>query len=163
MNNWFNNVFLASLHDRAGNKGLWLSRKQTQICVENMERHNRRIMDDGISYYNHLYYTCNWQGRAVNLDYSKLNGCGIITFGLTAEEQDAGRKASDAEQLKIKLDRIARNKEKRPERVAEMINKLNAKIDNVHLEIADAIEDGEDDTYLQSYLSELELELQLWQ
>lgn len=38
--NWFYDTFLPSLLERAGtNKGMWLSRKQTAICIEKMEKH----------------------------------------------------------------------------------------------------------------------------
>lgn len=160
--NWFNNVFLPSLFARARNKSLWLSRKQTEICVQNMEKHSRRNMVDGIQYWNQVYYTCIWAGRSVCLDYSKLNGCGTIQFGQTEAEAEAGRKASEAEQLAIKLERIARYKLKRPDRVSAEIAELSDKISRANTEMLEELEDGENVTSVRQYIAELETELNLW-
>lgn len=79
--NWFYDTFLPSLLERAGtNKGMWLSRKQTAICIEKMEKHTTMVAQFQGDYYRHNYYTLEWSGRKVFLNYSKLNGCGQITF-----------------------------------------------------------------------------------
>lgn len=95
--NWFYDTFLPSLLERAGtNKGMWLSRKQTAICIEKMEKHTTMVAQFQGDYYRHNYYTLEWSGRKVFLNYSKLNGCGQITFGFTpAEAEDAGRRHAE--------------------------------------------------------------------
>ena len=46
--NWFYDTFLPSLLERAGtNKGMWLSRKQTAICIEKMEKHTTMVAQIG--------------------------------------------------------------------------------------------------------------------
>lgn len=40
MNEWFTEVFMRSIFERAGvGKNIWLSQKQTAVCVSNMEKH----------------------------------------------------------------------------------------------------------------------------
>lgn len=66
MTRWFQETFLQSLFQRAGiNKGLWLSQKQTAICVENMTRHSVRYLDEYGIGCSRLYFDCKWNGRDV--------------------------------------------------------------------------------------------------
>ena len=54
--NWFYDTFLPSLLERAGtNKGMWLSRKQTAICIEKMEKHTTMVAQFQGDYYRHNY------------------------------------------------------------------------------------------------------------
>lgn len=55
--NWFYDTFLPSLLERAGtNKGMWLSRKQTAICIEKMEKHTTMVAQFQGDYYRHNYH-----------------------------------------------------------------------------------------------------------
>ena len=107
--NWFYDTFLPSLLERAGtNKGMWLSRKQTAICIEKMEKHTTMVAQFQGDYYRHNYYTLEWSGRKVFLNYSKLNGCGQITFGFTpAEAEDAGRRHAEEKRIRRYRAKIA--------------------------------------------------------
>lgn len=53
---WFYDTFLPSLLERAGtNKGMWLSRKQTAICIEKMEQHTTMVPQLQGDYCRHNY------------------------------------------------------------------------------------------------------------
>lgn len=76
--NWFSTVFLPSLFDKSGEgRGVWLTAKQTTICLENMKQHTTR--DEWGE--RHTFATYNWNGRALLLSYSHKNGCGKLLFG----------------------------------------------------------------------------------
>lgn len=131
MGKWFETCFLPSLFQRAGTgKGMWLTAKQTAICADNMEAHHvRNEMAYGVMY-NRVYYTCNWQGRAIVLDYSKKNGCGCIRFSMNAEEAAESKKVHDAERAKIEAECIARLK-RHPERLAKVIKETRERMEGL--------------------------------
>lgn len=114
MTKWFSDVFLPSLFQRAGKNTIWLTRRQTAICVENMERHTVCQERFG-GLVRHDYFTAEWSGRAVTLDYSKQNGCGTITFGATQAEQEKAAAEGRAEQKRIERERLERKLRRRPE------------------------------------------------
>lgn len=150
---WFYDSFLPSIFERAGAEhGLWLTRKQTAVCTQYMERHSARIEQPQGDCTSHLYYTAKWGERDVHLSYSKLNGCGVITFSLNdAEKAEANREAQE-ERDRIERERIERIK-RNPERLAKRMSKLSAKLESA---IADYEEDkanGEDE---QTILDDLE-------
>lgn len=105
---WFTNEFLPSLFSRAGTgHGIWLSRKQTAICTKYMERHTVREAVFQGDYQNHDYYTIEWNGRNVRLNYSKLNGCGNIVFSMNQEERKQAEIRNAEERKRIEAERIA--------------------------------------------------------
>ena len=125
--NWFYDTFLPSLLERAGtNKGMWLSRKQTAICIEKMEQHTTMVPQFQGDYCRHNYYTMEWNGRHVFLNYSKLNGCGQITFRFNAAEaEEASRRRAEEERREAE-ERMERKRkwtawarENAPERLAQ--------------------------------------------
>ena len=144
--NWFYDTFLPSLLDRAGtNKGMWLSRKQTAICVEKMEQHTVMVPQFQGDYCRHNYYTLEWNGRHVSLNYSKLNGCGQITFGFTAAEaEEASRRRTEDERreaeehMKRKREWAAWARENAPEKLTRRIARYQAKISDLR----EAVEDN---------------------
>ena len=146
---WFYDTFLPSLLERAGtNKGMWLSRKQTAICIEQMEVHTVMVPQFQGDYYRHNYYTMEWNGRNVHLDYSKLNGCGRITFGFTAAEaEEATRRRAeekqqeDAERMERKRKWTAWARENAPEKLEQRIHRHRAKIADLQEALKDILED----------------------
>lgn len=113
---WFTDTFLPSLLSRAGvNHGLWLSRKQTAICLEHMECHTVLQAEFQGDYRRHNYYTMEWGERSIRLDYSKLNGCGLIVFGMNNQEKAEANARREAEKRRLeaeRLERIHRNPER---------------------------------------------------
>lgn len=86
-------------------------------------------------YCRHNYYTMEWNGRNVHLDYSKLNGCGRITFGFTtAEAEEATRRRAeekrqeDAERMERKRKWTAWARENAPEKLEARISRYRSKI-----------------------------------
>lgn len=130
MNKWFNDVFLQSIFDRAGAcNSLWLSKKQTAICVENMEK-DTVSYSDGVYTYRHLNFHCIWNGRKVTLSYSKKNSCGSIIFGLNEEEQKKHEQERKNEKIRIENERIERTK-RNPERLEKQIKALKEQEKNL--------------------------------
>lgn len=146
--NWFYDTFLPSLLERAGtNQGMWLSRKQTAICIEKMEAHTVRVPQFQGDYYRHNYYTMEWNGRHIRLNYSKLNGCGQITFGFTAAEaEEAGRRRAeekrqeDAEHMERKRKWTAWARENAPEKLAQRIARYQSKVADLKEGMKDILE-----------------------
>ena len=166
-NKWFNETFLPSIFEKvgAGNQK-WLTARQTMICTDNMQKATVRYDSDGYgTMCNHDNYSCKWNGRDVNLSYSKKNACGCIEFGYNAEEIEAMRIANDAEKEKEKLHRVERIKAN-PERLAKRISTIKTKIeilkDNWQA-AKDANDcDAEDDAWYASEIAKLENELVLY-
>lgn len=131
---WFEEVFLPSLFDKAGiNHAMWLSRKQTAICTENMTAES--CMDE--LGYRHTSYKTTYNGREVSMQYSKKNGCGQITFGATEEEV----KESMQEYNKRRIERVKNSAkvmlERRSERVPKRLAELQRLIDSVLFALED--------------------------
>lgn len=146
---WFYDTFLPSLLERAGtNKGMWLSRKQTAICIERMEVHTVMVPQFQGDYCRHNYYTMEWNGRHVHLNYSKLNGCGQITFGFdAAEAEEASRRRAEErekeqrEAMERKRKWAAWARENAPEKLTRRIERYQAKI----ADLREAVEDNRQD------------------
>jgi septin family protein len=66
----------------------------------------------------HNYYTTEWRGRAVCLEYSKLNGCGTIIFGMNEQERAEASARRKAEKERLEDERLERIR-KNPERLAK--------------------------------------------
>lgn len=155
MNKWFYGVFLTSIFDRCGtDKGMWLSQKQTAICVDNMKRRTVRYDSDGYgTMYSHDNYFTEFEGRAVSLSYSKKNGCGYISFSMNAEEAEAHKMEVEEERERIKADRIERVK-RNPERLAKHLDSLMKKLENAQKEYQLDLEEGEE-AYIEYDLEEI--------
>jgi len=155
MNKWFSSVFLPSIFGRCGaDKGMWLSQKQTAICVDNMERRTVRYDSDGYgTMHSHDNYFTEWEGRNVSLSYSKKNGCGYISFGMNAEETEAHKLKVEEERERIKAERIERVK-RNPERLAKRLANLMKKLENAQKEYQLDLEEGEE-TYIEYDLEEI--------
>lgn len=146
--NWFYDTFLPSLLERAGtNKGMWLSRKQTAICIEKMEQHTTMVPQLQGDYCRHNYYTLEWNGRHVFLNYSKLNGCGQITFGFdAAEAEEANRrhaeeKRQEAEEyMERKRKWAAWARENAPEKLEQRVRRYQAKVADLKEGMEDILE-----------------------
>lgn len=151
MNRWFEETFFPSLFQRTGAcKSLWLTRRQTQVCVDNMERHTSRFTDRYTGEAGtHISYECDWQGRHVTLEYSKLNGCGAISFGLTAEEAAEAETAHRAERKHRDRERWRRMAAQRPDRfrkylqeAEEEVRRLEEDLDDDRLDLEEAEANG---------------------
>lgn len=153
---WFYETFLPSIFERAGaEKGMWLSRKQTAVCTKYMEQHTARTEQFHGEYTKHLYYTCKWGERDVQLSYSKLNGCGMITFSYNKAEREEATKATQEERERIERERIERAK-RHPEWLAKIIAELNAKLENAIEYYEYDVADGLDADTLQRDLEFIE-------
>lgn len=146
---WFYDTFLPSLLERAGtNKEMWLSQKQTAICIDRMKVHTVMVPQFQGDYCRHNYYTMEWNGRHVHLNYSKLNGCGQITFGFTAAEaEEASRRHAEEKRLEAE-ERMERKRkwaawarENAPEKLARRIARYQAQI----ADLREAVEDNRRD------------------
>lgn len=136
---WFYDTFLPSLLERAGtNNPMWLSRRQTEICIDKMEKHTTMAQQFQGDYYRHNYYTMEWNGRSVCLNYSKLNGCGQITFGFTpAEAEESSRRRAEEKRLE-KLEDMERKRrwaawarENEPEALEKRVNRWKSKVEKL--------------------------------
>lgn len=153
---WFYETFLPSLFERAGtNKSLWLTQKQTAVCIRYMERHSVRTDDFFGDRNAHIYYTCKWGERDVQLSYSKLNGCGMITFSFDSAEREEATKAAQEERERIERERIERAK-RHPERLAKIIAELKTKLENAIALYDGDIADGMDSDTLKYDLERIE-------
>ena len=152
--NWFTDTFLPDLLDRAGtDRPLWLTAKQTAVCVRNMERQSVRsynYLADQMQ--NHDNYITDWSGRKVILSYSKLNGCGTISFTMTAQEAADARAIDQAERKQAEAERMERTRNN-PERKAKRIKIAQAEIDRALAQLADAEDDN--DTEIIAYLNQV--------
>lgn len=159
---WFDEVFLLSLFERFGTYPKWLSAKQTAICIKNMECHvvqrGPHPMDGA-----HLNYSATWQGRPVYLFYSKKNGCGEITFGLTEEE--AEKLGREWREQKEKQKEESRNRAKQnPERCQKHITALVRKIEDCTDYLQEAIQDNDQEEieFYKEEIAETKKELEFW-
>ena len=126
MANWFYDTFLPSLFEQAGREQKWLSWKQTAICTRYMDEHTVNIQQYQGHVQRHSYYTTDWNGRKVTLNYSKLNGCGTIQFGANEAEQIEAKAASEKRAQDREDRRLQRLLQRRPEEFAEQLQKLKA-------------------------------------
>ena len=129
MKSWFFATFLPSLFDRAGtNHSMWLTQKQTAVCVENMEKHVVRTLEFQGYSSAHLWFSCEWNGRSVRLNYSKLNKCGAIEFGLTEAELANHKEVIKNERERLENESIERIK-RHPERLKKTVDILEKEIE----------------------------------
>lgn len=139
---------------------MWLSQKQTAVCTKYMEKHTARNEDFYGDRTTHLYYTAKWGERDVRLSYSKLNGCGMITFSFDNAEREEATRAAQEERERIERERIARVK-RHPERLAKVIADLKTYLESAISDYDDDVADGLEDrlTYdlerIESYRAEL--------
>ena len=153
MNKWFNETFHASLFERAGTcKTMWLTQKQTAICIDNMEKHVVRTLGFQGDSTKHLWFSCEWNGRNVRLNYSKLNKCGSIEFSFTEAELAVRKEEIKKGRERIENERIERIK-RRPERLAKVIADIKKEIERFETELS--YEDNEPDE-VEFYTHELE-------
>lgn len=129
MSKWFNETFLPSLFEqckKAGNSQKWLSQKQTAICTDYMEKEIISF-SDGFGSYHRIIYHYFWNDRKISLAYSKKNGCAVISFSPTKEEQKQAEAARKEERKAIQKSRIERIKSK-PERLERELLRLKKEL-----------------------------------
>lgn len=159
---WFNEVFLPSLFERAGTgKPLWLSRKQTTVCTDHMEKKTVSF-SDGFGTYRHDNYFYSWNGRQVILSYSKLNGCGQISFGMNKEEQEKASKDREEERRKLEIDSVNRLK-RHPERLEKRIKSLKEQEESFLFDLSFDDNTQEDIDFYTNKLNEVRRLLNLYQ
>ena len=125
---WFYDEFLPSIFGRAGLKRKWLTQKQTAICTRYMEKRVVFVQQFDGEYVRHIYYITTWQGRHVQLDYSKRNGCGTIQFGMNERERMEAEARQSQRQKEREHDRLSRWLKHRPEAFMEELDKLRANL-----------------------------------
>ena len=129
MKSWFFETLLPSLFERIGpGKSMWLTQKQTAVCVENMEKHVVRTLEFQGYSSAHLWFSCEWNGRSVRLNYSKLNNCGTIEFSFSQDELAANREENKKERERLENESIARIK-RNPERLKKTVEILEKEIE----------------------------------
>jgi hypothetical protein len=151
--NWFNDVFLPSLFERAEPlKSIYLTQKQTAVCIRNMEYHCTKDCNGS-----HEWYTCTWRGRSVELSYSKKNQCGSIRFGRDAEEQEAAdkkameeQKAQKEELFQIKLEAIRSGNQRTIDAVLRRYQILKERKADMMQDIADGFYTEQEDVYVKN-------------
>ena len=158
MNRWFAETFLPSIFDRCKDRGkeMWLSQKQTAICIDNMEVRQVRFDPDGYGVRcTHNNYVCDWNGRKVVLSYSKKNGCGYISFGMNKAEEEVHLAEIEAEKQRVEAEQIARVK-RNPERLAKRIAFHTMKINALREQWeAEKEEPGYDESDAEWYAEEI--------
>lgn len=152
-NKWFNGVFVPSLFERAGvNHLMWLSAKQTQICVENFDSCKTvKVESECGMFYRRNIYKHTWNNRIIHLYYSKLNGCSQIIFGYTPEEIEQNRienektaKIKHIERLEhLKKRALIDKSETAIEHYNKRIERLRKDLQSWKIELQEDIEDGE--------------------
>ena len=159
---WFDTVFLPSLFQRAGtNKGLWLTVKQTSVCAQYMEV-QCHVHEGAFGLHRSLSYSYEWEGRQVHLSYSKLNGCGQISFGYNAEEHRAATQRTLDSIRERDLEHAERMYTRRRAKWEERVNKLRELISDAEEDDAEAIADGTYNAVIsRQYMDELQSELSL--
>lgn len=157
---WFTDTFLPSIFSRAGvNKSLWLSQKQTAICCKYMVEHRARDYENG---WTRLYYTAEWDGRKIHMSYSKLNGCGMISFSQNDAETAEQEKINAAERETREKERAARLFRKHPEKWQARIDQIHAEIQTLDADDAEDIASGiSPDEIPHAYRDELLAELKI--
>lgn len=129
MKKWFTETFLPSLFERAGTcKTMWLTQKQTAVCVENMEKHVVRTLEFQGNSTSHLWFSCEWNGRTVRMNYSKLNKCGTIEFSFSAEELAAGKEKNKKERERLENESVERIK-RHPQTLKKTVDILEKEIE----------------------------------
>ncbi len=158
MNRWFETVFLPSLFQKTGYTPLFLTRSQTNVCCENMERHEARVTAYQGDYYKHTYYTYRWNDRDVRLDFSKLNGCGQIRFGMNEDDQidgllDAMKREQELEETRIanRIRWYMEGKDGIVKRMPRYIKDLREKIESIEWMLEDSVENGDDKAVIDRY------------
>lgn len=145
---WFDDTFLPSLFERFGRETHWLTRKQTAICTRYMERHTVMVDQFQGDWTRHHYYTKEWRGRIVTLNYSKLNGCGTISFGSTEQERADLAKRQEVERTERELRSLRRLRERRPDRFLKQLEDAR----NAVKYWEEEIEEDQADPEMQKYL-----------
>lgn len=148
-NKWFNEVFLRSLFERFGiGQRYWLTKKQTSICIDNME-----LSFVDIGGYKHNNYNYDWNGRHVSLSYSKLNGCGTIVFHPTEDEIKEIRLKNE----QARLERIKSN----PRWLEHEIKRLKEKIENAKEWLSYDDNDEDDILYYNRLINECNIKIKI--
>lgn len=161
---WFEDVFLKSIFDRIGaNNSKWLTVKQTSICCQYMEQELNRYENRYGDICNGLLYRTVWNGRKVLLHYSKLNGCGTITFDYTEQEKLQIQQRNEKIKQQRELEHIQRCYTKHPDKYAKKLKKIKADIVYWEEDLQECIADGADTTDTLRCLEESKQELELWE
>lgn len=159
MNKWFNETFLASLFERAGTcKTMWLTQKQTAICIDNMEKHVVRTLEFQGDSTKHLWFSCEWNGRNVRLNYSKLNKCGSIEFSFTEAELAVRKEENKKERERIENERIERIK-RNPERLKMHVDILVKEIESFEVKLSWDDNEPDDIKFYSEKLAEAKAKL----
>lgn len=141
-NKWFDNTFLPSLFNRYGaNNPHWITAKQTQVCTDNMQV-NTCIENDGFTTMRHKYFTYEWNGRKVTLQYSSKNGCGTIVFSSTITEATEASKQNAIAKQSAEVERLRKQKANHPDHFSKRIAEVEARVNNLKDMIAMDEADG---------------------
>lgn len=156
-NNWFDSVFLPSIFGRVGTSPAWLTQRQTAVCVRNMEEHTGRH-ETATGAGKHTFYAYQWNGRAVSMSWSPLNGCGCIRFSLTASEAEKqaaeDRKNREAERAEW-IERVKADPVKRAERLRKLEEQKSRILAELETYDSEDPEDREDIEWCRRKLAEV--------
>lgn len=159
MNKWFSETFLPSLFERAGTKhSLWLTQKQTAVCVGNMEKHITKTLEFQGVCTSHLWFSCEWDGRSVRLNYSKLNKCGTIEFSFSQDELAANREENKKERERLENERIERIK-RHPQTLKKTVDILEKEIEGYEEKLSWNDNEPDDIEFYAGKMAEAKAEL----
>ena len=124
MANWFKDIFLVSLYERAEQRKINLTGKQVNVCVRYMDKHTgHRESLYTISGKDYCWYSTEWNGRYITLSIYP-NGCGCMEFGMTEEEQERAAEEEGRRKTEEHVNRIERIKAN-PERLEKHLERLH--------------------------------------
>lgn len=120
------------------------------------------FFSDGFGTYRHVNYLYFWNGRQVILSYSKLNGCGSISFGMNKEEQEKAAKEREEERRQLEIDSANRLK-RHPERLEKRIKSLKEQEESFLFDLSFDDNTVEDIEFYTNKLNEVRRLLNLYQ
>ena len=141
---WFDDVFLPSVFKRARatiGEPLWLTRKQTAVCVQYMHRQTVYIESKTSSGY-HDNYVYSWNGRTIELCYSSKNGCGSIVFYANESEQKQIAEESQKRRRQRDIESAKRLFRRDPGKWAAKVQKIKQDIEECRIDIQEDTREG---------------------
>lgn len=156
LNEWFADVFLPSLFDKAGPGGsAWLSEKQVAVCERNMKSIQRMASKNYFS----NYLRCWWRGREVVMHYcgekGKLSFCNTREEKIACEYQNRKR-----ELCEINMNFSNKLKGRTDEWLRAKIKSLSARIVDAKKDYAESLSDfldGDTNALCAMYFQALEI------
>ena len=147
MNTWFNN-FLQDLFNKCGvNNGLWLTQKQTEVCLRSgmnevvVKRNNEETHSNFVTY---------WNNRKVVLWYSKVSKTGKITFYNNDEELQELNQIRLTNQEIEEIERFKKHPQELEKRIQLELNRIEMYEEDVKMDIEEGINPDENKKLLEN-------------